>query len=97
MTKDTGGKKHHRPKWRPSLSTSITVVGGAITITGVGVATVTQVLKTMNASLKQAGITIAITGATVVGVAWLLRGWAALNLPGASAYKRSLREVGMVP
>ena len=95
-----GGSRKYGTKY-PSLFKALVAVGGAITLTGIGVATVDKVINFLNAQGKAFNLGYTVTGTTILGAAGVM--WALCNnsytrgSAPAQMYRTELRKLKLSP
>lgn len=97
-TKNPGGGSTGSKKAKlPSLANSVTMVGGAIVITGLGVDARDRLIGEMDSMLDVLGLGVTVTGIGIVAVAHLLKAAASVSKWFGRKYRGYLRGYGLRP
>lgn len=92
----SGKKRSGKPKL-PSLAKSITIVGGAVLVTGLGATQTAALLEGVNSAAAEAGIGVAVTGAGLVIAVNALKAAAHLSPWFGRKYRAFLKGYGLRP
>lgn len=90
------GKKSGKPKL-PSLANSVTLVGGAVAVTGIGATAADKLVGGLNDMAKMAGVGAAVTGVGVIALINGLKAAASFSKWFGRKYRAYLRGYGFRP